>query len=313
MKIVVTEPEPMGEEVRTALNGMGHVVWGPFGDAALAHAVQDCEVLMVRLGRYIGESLVARASRLKFIVSATTGLDHIDLAAAKRAGVRVISLRDCPESIMDVSATAEHTLGLLLALVRRIPTAASHVLSGGWNRNMFWGQQLRGKQLGVLGYGRIGRMFGGYAEALGMKLVVYDLDEAKIKPPATAVPFEELLENSDVISIHVSAVPENQHLIDQAAVARMKPGAVLINTARGSIVDEAALAEAVYSGRLAGVAVDVLQGEEKRELQSSPLLACARVGHNVLITPHIGGATKEAIAKTESAVVNVLKRLSEAC
>jgi D-3-phosphoglycerate dehydrogenase len=92
----------------------------------------------------------------------------------------------------------------------------------------------------------------------------------------------------------------------------MKPGAVLINTTRGSIVDEAALAEAVYSGRLTGVAVDVLQGEEKRELQSSPLLACARVGHNVLITPHIGGATEEAIARTESAVVNVLTRLSEA-
>jgi D-3-phosphoglycerate dehydrogenase / 2-oxoglutarate reductase len=307
MKIVVTEPEPMGEDVRTALKALGEVAWGPFDDAKLADAVRDCEVLMVRLGRFIGESLLARGPTLKFIISATTGLDHIDLEAATRAGVRVISLRDCPEAITDVSATAEHALGLLLALFRRIPAAASHVLSGGWDRNLFWGHQLRGKQLGVVGYGRIGRMFGGYAEALGMKLVAYDLDETKIKPPATAVPFEDLLENSDVISIHVSAVPENQHLIDRAVVARMKPGAVLINTTRGSIVDEAALAKAVYSGRLTGVAVDVLQGEEKRELQSSPLLACAQAGYNVLITPHIGGATEEAIARTESAVIEVLR------
>jgi D-3-phosphoglycerate dehydrogenase len=306
MKIVVTEPEPMSDNVRAALVGLGQVSWGPFSNDELASEVTDCDVLMVRLGRYIAEPLLARAPNLQYLVSATTALDHIDLAATSRAGVQVISLRDCPGAIRAVSSTAEHTLGLLLALYRRIPAAAAHVLCGGWDRNLFWGRQVRGKQIGILGYGRIGSMVGRYCATLGMQVIACDQDPALISPPATPLSFGELFESSDVISVHVTASPENRNLIDRTAIARMKPGAVLINTARGFIVDEAALAEAISSGHLGGAAVDVLQGEEEGNLGSGALVACARAGHNVLITPHIGGATREAIAQTEAAVIEVL-------
>jgi len=311
MKIIVTEPEFMGEEVKAALSDLGNVSWGPFGDSELEDAIRDCEVLMVRLARYIGATLLAGAPRLRFIVTATTGLDHIDLAAAHAAGVRVISLRDCPGAIQDVSATAEHTLGLLLALLRRIPAAAAHVLSGGWNRNLFWGDQLRGKRLGIVGYGRIGAMVARYGSTLGMDVGACDCDPAKIAPPAAPLSFEELLGNCDAISIHVSAIPQNRHLIDRAALALIRPSTVLINTARSSIIDEAALADALCSGRIAGVAVDVLDGEEEHDIELSPLLACARAGQNVLITPHIGGATREAIRRTEGAVIRVFTAILE--
>jgi D-3-phosphoglycerate dehydrogenase len=303
MKIVVTEPLHLAEGVKQALGSLGSVVYGPLDDIALAREFADCDVLFVRLGRHIGKAMIGKAPRLRYILTATTGLDHIDLYAARLASVRVISLRDCPKAIRDVSATAEHCFGLLLALMRGTPAAAAHALAGGWNRDQFWGTQLKGKRLGVIGYGRIGAMVAGYAAAFGMDVVAYDKAPEKVAPPAKPVSFDELLRSADVISLHVTAVPENRHLIAQSAVARIKRGAVLINTARGSVVDEAALAEALESGQLFGVAVDVLEGEEHGGISRSPLLGSARAGRNVLITPHIGGATRESIACTETALI----------
>ena len=303
MKIVVTEPLHIAEGVKQMLGSLGTVVYGPFDDVALAHEIADCDAMMVRLGRHFGKPLIAKAPRLRYILTATTGLDHIDLEAARRASVRVISLRDCPGSIRDVSATAEHCFGLLLALLRGTPAAAAHVLAGGWDRDRFWGTQLRGKRMGIVGFGRIGAMVAGAAAAFGMDVVACDNAPGKIAPPAEPVSFDELLRTADVISLHVTATPENRHLIDRPALERVKRGAVLINTARGSLVDEAAVAEALEDGRLFGVATDVLAGEEHGGVSGSPLLASARAGNNVLITPHIGGATRESIAATETALI----------
>jgi D-3-phosphoglycerate dehydrogenase len=309
MKIVVTEPLHMAKEARDALGPLGAVVYGPFDEPALAAELSNCDVLMVRLGRHIGEPLMAAAPNLRFIVTATTGLDHVDLDAARRRNIRIVSLRDCPQAITDVSATAEHCLGLLLALVRGTVPATAHVLGGGFDRNLFFGRQLRGKRLGIVGYGRIGALLAGYGAALGMEVVAHDRDAKKIVAPVKKLPLAELLRSSDVISIHVTADPDNRHLIDKAAIATMKQGAFVLNTARGSLADEEALADAVLNGHLAGVAVDVLDGEERGGSQASPLLAAARAGHNVLITPHIGGATYEAIRQAECAVIGVLAGL----
>ena len=191
--------------------------------------------------------------------------------------------------------------------------AAAHVLDGGWNRDRFWGTQLRGKRMGIVGFGRIGAMVAGAAAAFGMDVVACDTAQGKISPPAKPVSFDELLRTSDVIYVHATALPENRYLIDRSAVERVKRGAVLINTARGSLVDEVAVAEALEEGRLFGVATDVLAGEEHGGVSASPLLASARAGRNVLITPHIGGATRESIAATETALIErFLEVLEEA-
>jgi len=290
MKILVAEPLNLADEVKSRLAALGTVVFGPFDDRTLIQELSDSDALMVRLGRHIGAPLLAQAPKLRFILTATTGLDHIDVDAARRAGIRVISLRDCPEAIVDVSATAEHCFGLILALARRIPWAAGHVQTGGWDRDRFWGGQLAGKRLGVIGYGRIGAMVARYGSAFGMEILAYDTAPDKIRAPANPVCLDDLLHRSDVVTLHIPGVPENRHLIDDAAVARMKPGALVINTSRGSVVDEQALARGLSSGHLKGVAVDVLSGEEHGQIENSPLLACAREGQNVIITPHIGGA-----------------------
>ena len=303
MKIVVTEALHLAEWAKQTLADLGSVSYGPFDDRALARELVDCDVIMVRLGPHIGGAIISAAPKLRYILTATTGLDHIDLDAARAASVRVISLRDCPGAILDVTATAEHCFGLLLALLRHTPAATAHVLSGGWDRDRFWGRQLKGKSLGVIGYGRIGAMVARYAASFGMDVVACDRMASKIGAPAKPVSFEELLRHADVVSVHVTATPENRNLIDCGAIARLKRGAVFINTARGSVVDEAALTEAVRRGQLLGVAVDVLAGEEHGEVSESPLLEAAREGRNILITPHIGGATLESIAHTETALI----------
>ncbi len=271
MKIVVTEPYLMAAEVRDALAALGEVSYGPFSSEDLAEQMADCEVLMVRLGRYIGETLLIAAPKLRFVVSATTALDHIDLKAVSARNVRVISLRDCPSAIQDVTATAEHSWGLLLSLCRNLVRATQHVANGGWDRNIFWGTQLRGKRLGIIGHGRIGARVASYGEAFGMQVIAFDVDPDRIRAPAERRDLDELVSTSDVISVHISAVPQNYRFIGRTLIERMKPGAFFINTARGSVVDEEALAAAVASGRLGGAAVDVLGGEEHGQIEGNPL------------------------------------------
>ena len=309
MKIVVTEPNMMSDKVKAMLGTIGIVHYGPFEDSELPELLSDTEVLMVRLGRYIGEDVLSLAPNLRYLVSATTGLDHLDLVAAKSASVRVVTLRECYELIQDVSATAEHCWGLLLALIRSTNRALGHVLDGGWDRNLFWGRQLRGKTLGIIGYGRIGSMLAKYGDAFGMNILACDIDKSKIDLSVESIELTELVKRSDIITVNVTADPENLHLISRSLISNFKQGSFFLNTSRGMLVDNEALAESVVSGQVAGVAVDVLEGEEYGTLDNDPLLKCAKQGCNVLITPHIGGATRESIEQAESAVVSTFLKL----
>jgi D-3-phosphoglycerate dehydrogenase / 2-oxoglutarate reductase len=309
MKIVVAEPDRMAPDVGQSLRELGDVVSGPFADGALRAAVADADVLMVRVGRRVDADLVGAAARLRFIVTPTTGLDHVDLDAAAAAGVHVISLRQCRAAIRDVSATAELTWGLLLALIRAIPAAAAHVASGGWDRNRFWGSQLRNKRLGIIGHGRIGSLVAAYGAAFGMEVVAYDVVPSHVRSPARFTALDVVMRTSDVVSVHVTADPANRGLVSETLIATMKVSAVLLNTSRGWVVDSRAAADALRAGRIAGVAVDVVDGEEHGDARDDPLVACAREGGNVLVTPHVGGATTESIAVAERAVVAELRRV----
>ena len=167
----------------------------------------------------------------------------------------------------------------------------------------FGGYQLQGKQLGIIGYGRIGSKVADYGLAFGMRVVAYDVEPAKICPPVRSVSLERLVQNSDIVSIHITADPENYHFINSNIIAKFKSGLFLVNTSRGMVIDSKEIASKIKSGKVAGVAVDVLEGEEFGQLGNDPLLACAKLGHNVLLTPHIGGATKDAITQAELAFI----------
>jgi D-3-phosphoglycerate dehydrogenase / 2-oxoglutarate reductase len=257
-------------------------------------ALPAYEALLVRSQVKVDGAALAVASRLMVIGRAGVGVDNIDLDAATRAGVTVVN---APTA--NTIAAAEHTLGLLYALARRIPTADSSLRRGEWQRSAFMGQELRGRTLGIVGLGRIGMAVAGRARAMEMELLGHDpfvTEEAAAQHGIELLALPELLERADVVTLHVPLTHTTRGLIGAAELARMKPTAMLINAARGGLVDEAALAEALSAGRFGGAAIDVFEREPPTD---SPLLGAP----NTVLTPHLGASTEEAQAKVAVEVV----------
>lgn len=304
-RILNLEPDGYAPQARAILDTLGTVTDGPMTRAALGAEIGHYDAVIVRLGHRLDAEILAKAVRLKAIVSATTGLTHIDLDRAKAQGIAVLSLQGERAFLDTVFATAEHTWGLLLALLRHIPASSRSVQSGDWNRDRFKGRELNGKTLGILGCGRLGSKVAGYGAAFGMEVLVADIrpvDLSVFGGKVRQVPAEELYARADILSLHIPYDQSTHRRIGAQAFAAMKTGAVLVNTARGEVVDETALLDALRSGKLAAAALDVLSGENSGDphwRETDPLIAWAREHPNLLITPHLGGATAESMEKTE--------------
>ena len=311
VRILNAEPKGYSPKAREILATLGEVTEKPFDRAGLLEAVAECEVLIARFGHAMDKELFAAASGLRALVSATTGLDHIDLEAAAGCGVTVLSLQGETEFLEEMSATAELTWGLLLAVLRHIPEAAQSVKEGGWDRDAFRGNELRGKRLGILGLGRLGHMVAEYGRAFGMSIAAYD-PYASDWPTGVELcsAAEDLMENAQILSIHVPLNDETKGFIDEAMLARLPAGAILINTSRGAVVDEPALLAALDSGHLARAGLDVV-ADELSGGPSQALLAYARDHDNLIITPHMGGATVESMEKAEVFMAQKLVRFME--
>lgn len=260
------------------------------GEEALIAALHDADANAAIIGL---EPVTARvldaAPRLRVVGKYGVGLDNIDLAAARARGIWVTWTPDA-----STNSVAELTVALMLALARRVPEGDRIVKRGGWERVV--GVELSGKTVGLVGLGRIGRRVAALLAGFGVRLLATELvqDAAfAAQHGITYVPLEELLGESDFVSLHVPLTDTTHALIDTAALARMKPTAYLVNTARGGLVDEAALAEALRAGWLAGVATDVYATEPPA---SSPLLALDEVtAARVIATPHTGAHSQDAI------------------
>lgn len=301
LRILNVEPRGYSAEARAVLAAQGELVERELSRAELLAALADFDVLIVRLGQRVDRELLEAGPRLLAVVSATTGLDHVDESAARERGVAVLSLRGEVEFLRGVSATAEHAFALLLALERKIVPAAASVAAGRWERDPFRGRELRGRRLGIVGLGRLGRQVARFGLAFGMRVGAQDpyarewLDGVERYPTLDA-----LLAESDVLTLHVPLCEETRGLIGRRELARLPAGAVLVNTSRGEVVDEEALVVALQSGRLAGAALDVVQHERSPALRhGGTLLSYAKLHENCLVTPHIGGATHESMAATE--------------
>ena len=232
------------------------------------------------------ELLSAAAPRLSVVGVASVGTDRIDLQAATRAGVMVVN---APTG--NTIAAAEHTIALMLALVRRIPPADASLRAGEWERGRFTGAELRHKTLGIIGLGKIGKAVARRAAGFEMRVIAHDpylTEEQAAEHGARLVGLPELLLRADVITVHTPLTAHTRGLIGQAQIEAMKPGAVVLNVARGGIVDESALASALADGRLAGAAVDVFAAEPMAP--DNPL----RAAPNTVLTPHLGASTSEA-------------------
>jgi D-3-phosphoglycerate dehydrogenase len=304
------EPDGYSVAARDVLSAFADVREVTARRQELLTALGGADGLIVRLGHRVDEELLAAAPRLRMVATATTGLNHIDLKAAARHGVTVLSLKGETAFLDTVTATAEHTWGLLLALVRHLPGALTQAMAGRWERDQFKGRELSGLTLGIVGYGRLGRMVAGYGRAFRMRILAADPSPISQDAGISYLPLPAVLAGADVVSVHVALNPETDGLLDTTAFAQMKSGTYLVNTSRGEILDECALLKALESGRLAGAALDVLRDEVasgQTMPANHPLLTYARTHDNLLITPHIGGATTDAMHKTEVFLANKIR------
>jgi D-3-phosphoglycerate dehydrogenase len=275
-----------------------------------AEVLSDVEICFAPLGHRFDRAKMRNCPRLLAIVTNTTGVPHIDLDAAADRDIAVLSLKDEQEFLSSITPTAEHAWGLLLALTRRTAWAHQAVLDGKWNRRPFGATAMLSRLgLGVVGYGRLGRMVARYGRAFGMQVRFFDPRvESSDDIAEKAGALTDLVAWADVISLHVPANDSTYKMIGRDVLARFKVGSWLVNTARGEVLDEQALLEALVSGHLAGAALDVLEGEFAPDFQASqhPLVEYARHCDNLLLTPHIGGSTLDAWGETERRVIETV-------
>jgi D-3-phosphoglycerate dehydrogenase len=269
------------------------------GEAELVAAIDGFDALAVRSATKVTAKVLAAAQNLKVVGRAGIGVDNIDLAAATARGVVVMNT-----PYGNAVTTAEHALAMMMALARQIPEADRSTQAGKWEKNRFMGVELTGKTLGIVGCGNIGSIVADRARGLHMKVIAYD----PFLPPQRAaslnverVELAALFKRADVITLHVPLTNETRHLINRTTLTGMKKGVRIVNCARGGLVDEAALREALDSGQVAGAAFDVFETE--------PAKACALFGHpNFIATPHLGASTEEA---QENVAVQVAEQIAD--
>lgn len=286
-KILITDG--LDAKGKAVLSEVGEVIDrnGITADELLKE-IGEYDALIVRSRTKVTPAVFEAGVKLKVVGRAGIGVDNIDLNAAKAHGVRVVN-----SPLATTITVAELTLGLMLALVREIPRADSAMKAGKWLKKELEGAELYGKTLGIVGFGRIGSAVADRARAFGMRIIAYDrlkAAEAITQRGGEPVSWEQLLELSDVITLHLPLTNETKNMVDANAFARMKDGVYLVDAARGGIVDEEALLAALESGKVAGAALDVFTTE--------PPGVTALVSHpRVICTPHIGAQTQEAQAR----------------
>ena len=269
------------------------------------YPAQRVTVAFVRLREKIGVEFHRRQPALRWVVSPTTGIDHLDLDYFSKAGIQVICLRGRTEFLDNIHATAEHTLALVLALIRRVPDAVRSVSEGHWNRYPFQGRELFGKTVLILGYGRIGRQVHKLYEAFGCRVLAIDSIPGRV-PAALRCETSNALAFADILSIHINLDDSTRGLVNEALLNQLKPGAWLVNTSRGEIVDQAAVLSRVAAGRLSGAALDVLVGEPNPLLNEAVRSVIRDCGPRLLLTPHIAGFTLESLGVVENHVTDLL-------
>ncbi len=275
------------------------------------------DAIFTRLGLMIDEDVLSLQPQLKFIVTPTTGLNHIDTYLAVERGINVISLKGEVDFLKTIKSTAEHTWALLLAVTRNIVAAHNAVSQFEcWERKPFEAGETDAKTIGIIGYGRLGKIVADYAKAFGMKVLINDINQAEMEnaqKDIIPVKLDELLGHSDYVVLLISWSLENEQFFNRNMFEKMKAGAFFINTSRGEMVDQNALLHFLQNGRLGGAALDVLMGDsswESRVQEGKDLLSYARTHQNLIITPHMGGYGTVSISKTRSFIVQKFLSLS---
>jgi D-3-phosphoglycerate dehydrogenase len=293
MKVLVTEQmsEAGLERLRQQLDVEAR---GSLSHEQLAQIIGDYDALVIRSATRVDADIIERAESLKVIGRAGIGLDNVDVEAATRSGVLVVN---APQS--NVLSAAEHTMALLLAQARNIPQAHNALVGGSWERERWQGVELHDKTLGIIGLGRVGTLVAQRASAFGMRLLAYDPYVSRGRAAQMGVELvgsvSEVCRRSDFVTLHLPKTPKTVGIVGERELAVARPELRIVNTARGGLVDEEALARALKDGRVAGAAVDVFENEP---VTDHPLFGL----ENVVVTPHLGASTAEAQDKAGLAI-----------
>ena len=308
-KILNTIGVAFADEAKKKLEVLGEVTYKIPTQVELEKEIENFDMIVVGLGLLVNKTVITNGKNLKVIATATTGLDHIDVSFAEEKGVKVVSLKNDLEFMKKITGTAELAWGLLVALARKIPSSFDSVKEGHWQRENFKGNSLSGKTLGVLGLGRLGTLVAGYGKAFGMEVLFCDPNVESLEG-TRKVSFEELLKESDCLSVHVHLTKETENMISEKEFNQMKNGCFIVNTSRGKIVDEDALLKVLKDKKVAGYATDVLSDEldfGEQIPESNPMLQYAKENTNLIIVPHTGGMTHESRILTDIRVVEKIE------
>ncbi|MFA6273134.1 MAG: NAD(P)-dependent oxidoreductase [Candidatus Paceibacterota bacterium] len=312
MKILNTIGENFALEAKKILVGLGKVDYKIPTQKELAEIIGDYDAVIVGLGLNFHKEILSRAKKLKVIATATTGLDHIDVAWAKKRGIKVLSLRGEEKFLNTITGTAELAFGLLIDLSRFTPWAFEDVKNYRWRREDWKGASLYGKTLGIIGLGRLGKMTARFGQAFGMKVLFTDPNVSpKDFPQYKKVSLKKLLKESSAVSIHLHLGKDTENLLARKEFTLMKKSAILVNTSRGKIVNEKDLLVALKSGQLGGYATDVLADELSFKtvgFKKHPLVEYSKTHQNLIIAPHIGGMTTDSRLATDLFMVEKLNK-----
>ena len=304
-RFVILVTEPTDHPALDGLRSIAEVRLGHrdrrYSEAELAEALKDCDAVMITSRDRITRALIEGAPRLKVISKFGARPEKVDMEAAAEHGIKVLST-----PLANPDSVAEHVILLILAINRRLCEVSSQVRGGEWRNRVTAGTELHGKVVGLVGFGNVGGQVAKRLHGFNVRVVAYDPWADKTKAAALnvdLVDLDELLRTSDVVSLHAMVTSDNHHMIGQAQLALMKPTSILINTARGPLVDESALLRALQEHRIAGAGLDVY--EEEPVLASNPLLKL----DNVLPTPHTAAHTKEASDREITWAVDDVRRV----
>ncbi|HEY4486803.1 MAG TPA: NAD(P)-dependent oxidoreductase [Candidatus Paceibacterota bacterium] len=312
LKILNTLGEHFAPKAKSILDTLGDVDYRELSHKELLLVADRYDVIVVGLYPMVDKEVMDKATKLKCIAIPANTLENIDVDYAKSKGIEVVSLWGELDFLNTITGTAELACGLMIDIIRFTPWAFDNVKEYKWEREKFRGHNLYEKTLGVVGMGRLGTWMARYGKAFGMEVMFYDpnVEESRV-PECTKVSFEELLSKSDIISLHPHLNKETENMFNAEVFKKMKNEAYLINTARGRIVDEVALLQALERGEIVGYATDVLADEfyfDDTGLVNHPLIDYAKSHQNVIIVPHTGGMTVESRENTDIFTTEKLKK-----
>lgn len=304
MRIGILEPKDFSRKAVDMLNSIGEVT--PFDGEDLDNYLVDKEILFIRLAYFIGSDFLQKAKNLKYICTPTTGLNHIDIEECEKKKIEIVSLKSEYNFLSTIRATPEHTIGLVLSLLRNYKEAFLSDNNPHWDRENYKGYELYENSVGIVGFGRVGKILAKYFKAFGAKVYFNDIDDSireihgaiKLSTP------EDVINKSNIVILSASYTESNHQFFDKKKIGLLE-NKYFINTARGELVDEEYLITKIDQNFFKGIAIDVIQNEQSNN-NLDKLLKLAEA-NNLIVTPHIAGATYSSMHRTEEFIVNKLR------